>query len=138
MGSASSTYRPKCIYLDIDGRIQKVLLLFFTKWRLRAVFAARPIPDAHPAGSASLFQGKGGGSCVPSALYTDVYLKGKGRLAQGRAGRCQHPSLPALPAGVGILGFAAAFWLPLPEQPRLQSLARGEVSPPIPGSGSRG
>ncbi|XP_075599043.1 high affinity cGMP-specific 3',5'-cyclic phosphodiesterase 9A isoform X2 [Balearica regulorum gibbericeps] len=25
MGSASSTYRPKCIYLDIDGRIQKVI-----------------------------------------------------------------------------------------------------------------
>ncbi|XP_068011301.1 high affinity cGMP-specific 3',5'-cyclic phosphodiesterase 9A isoform X2 [Melanerpes formicivorus] len=25
MGSASSTYRSKCIYLDIDGRIQKVL-----------------------------------------------------------------------------------------------------------------
>uniref|UniRef100_A0A8C8SDV0 High affinity cGMP-specific 3',5'-cyclic phosphodiesterase 9A n=1 Tax=Pelusios castaneus TaxID=367368 RepID=A0A8C8SDV0_9SAUR len=24
MGSGSSTYRPKCIYLDIDGRIQKV------------------------------------------------------------------------------------------------------------------
>ncbi|XP_044858492.1 high affinity cGMP-specific 3',5'-cyclic phosphodiesterase 9A isoform X2 [Mauremys mutica] len=25
MGSGSSTYRPKCIYLDIDGRIQKVV-----------------------------------------------------------------------------------------------------------------
>uniref|UniRef100_A0A8B9R1J9 Phosphodiesterase n=1 Tax=Anas platyrhynchos TaxID=8839 RepID=A0A8B9R1J9_ANAPL len=25
MGSASSTYRPKCIYLDVDGRIQKVI-----------------------------------------------------------------------------------------------------------------
>uniref|UniRef100_A0A8C0J8M2 High affinity cGMP-specific 3',5'-cyclic phosphodiesterase 9A n=1 Tax=Chelonoidis abingdonii TaxID=106734 RepID=A0A8C0J8M2_CHEAB len=25
MGSGSSTYRPKCIYLDIDGRIQKVI-----------------------------------------------------------------------------------------------------------------
>ncbi|XP_053162444.1 high affinity cGMP-specific 3',5'-cyclic phosphodiesterase 9A isoform X3 [Hemicordylus capensis] len=24
MGSSSSTYRPKCVYLDIDGRIQKV------------------------------------------------------------------------------------------------------------------
>lgn len=39
---------------------------------------------------------------MASVLYTDVYLKGKGRLAAGEGW-----ALPALAAGVGILGLAA-------------------------------
>lgn len=106
MGSASSTYRPKCIYLDIDGRIQKVLSLFFTKWRLRprprAVFAA-PIPK--PRVRIPFPGEKGGFSCVPAALYTDVDLKGKGRLAGGRAGRCQHRLAASSPCRRGDARF---------------------------------
>lgn len=95
MGSASSTYRPKCIYLDIDGRIQKVLLLFFTQ-RCLGVSAD---PAAHPAGSASLAEGKGGDPALlllPTRLFV---RRGRGGWHRGGLGDASAVSLPALPAG---------------------------------------
>lgn len=120
MGSASSTYRPKCIYLDIDGRIQKVLLLFFTQPRLRAVLA-RPIPQRIP-GLRIPAGGERGGSCLPSAWYTAVCSQGKGRLAEGRAGRCQRCVAASSPCRWGCS-------VSQPRLPCLQSLAWGEFSP---------
>lgn len=74
---------------------------------------------------------------MPSALYTDVYLKGKGRLAEGRAGRCQHELAASSPCRRGDARFRsrAGFHSRSGVAPCLQSLACGEVSPA--GSGSR-
>lgn len=86
-------------------------------------------PAAHPAGSGSLLEGKGGDpACL--LLCTRMFVE------RGRGG-CQRGGLPALsrcqlslPAWGWMLGLAG--WSSV--APCLQSLAWGEVSPPGRGS----
>lgn len=125
MGSASSTYRPKCIYLDIDGRIQKVLSLFFHQVASPDAAAAAggvrcttdPCTARHPAGSRPFLRGKGG------ILRAFCFVHGCLFKGEGEAGRGEGWALPtrtrrqlSLPAwGCSV---SQPCWLPLPERRR--------------------
>lgn len=116
MGSASSTYRPKCIYLDVDGRIQKVLVLFSRKAASPAAAAAAGCAcwvssfceASETRGSKPLLKGRGGLQQL-LLLDTDFNLKGMGLLAA-----CEHPMLPVLAAYAGV---SQRCRTPLREQP---------------------